>query len=137
MRTVFLNPYQYPIYLPVTTKGKTCLTRCYPPGQPIVHPLTGTFQQGTINSLCAVAPSKKDKAQFGKCPFTTPDVGGWVTMSVSDFRPSRRGTYRAILSSYYNIESWEQYKAWKRTVAIDLQTKEQVKWMAKIAFKGK
>ena len=134
MTTVYLNPYRYPIYLPVTIDGKTCLTRCYPPGQPIVHPLTGKFQPGTINSLCAVAP-KGDKKQFGKCPFTTPDVGGWVTLTVSNFKPTRRGMYRAILSSNYNIETWKQYLLWKRTSAVDLQTQSQVEWMAKVAFK--
>ena len=43
--------------------------------------------------------------------------------------------YKAILSTNYNIESWKQYKLWKRTAAVDLQTQAQVEWMAKVFLK--
>ena len=134
--TLYLNPYQYPFFLPTTIDGKQCVSRCYPPMTSIVHPHTGKFQEPAMNSLCAVAPSKKDKKQFGKCPFATPVVGGWLSIPVSTgFKPTQQGIYRAILSNYYNINTWKQFKLWKNTAATDAQTQAQVAYMARIAFK--
>ena len=141
MPTLYLNPYQYPIYLPSTLKGKQCISRCYPPMTPFVHPHTGTLQQASINSRCALTINKKNKhnesKQFGSCPFSTPVVGGWVSLPVTTMTTSKNSIYAAILANNFNIHNWNQYKLWKSTTATDSQTKAQVAWMAKLAFKKK
>lgn len=141
MPTLYLNPYQYPIYLPVTTKGKQCVTRCYPPMNPFVHPHTGAVQQASINSRCAVAITDKNEdnesKQFGVCPFTTPVVDGWIALPVTEMTTSKKSIYKAILANNFNIHTYKQYKLWKSTTATDAHTKKSVEWMAKLVFKKK